>query len=421
VTSCSVDALRPILTALLGDPLPIHVRMWDGSVAEGRHPVTLAIHNRRALRTILWAPGELGFGRAYVRGDLSVEGDLFRFIDVLNQGIDDDAFELDRATWLRLAGAAARLGAVGPRPEIPAEEHRPSRHRLHSRPRDATAVRHHYDVSNDFYRMLLGPSLVYSCAYWRDEGMTLEEAQEAKLGLVARKLGLAAGQRVLDVGCGWGSMAIHAARLGCDVVGITLSRLQAELARKRVAEAGVGDRVDIRVQDYREVDDGPFDAISSIGMSEHVGLANHASYFTALHGLLRPGGRLLNHAISKPGAVGAVLPDSFVGRYVFPDGELVQVGRVATIMEEVGLEVRDVEGLREHYARTTRAWVANLERSWDDVVAEVGIGRARVWLLYLTASAVQFDRWSIAIHQVLAVRPEDDGTSCMPATRDGWG
>lgn len=415
----AAEIIRPIILSLLGDPLPVCVRLWDGSFLEGEIPETLVIHNRRALRTVLWAPGELGFGRAFVQGDLSVDGDLFRFIDVINQGIDDDAFELDLRRWFELARAAVRLGAVGPRPRIPDEEHRRPRSRLHSAFRDAAAVRHHYDVSNEFYRMLLGPTMVYSCAYWRSPDHTLEEAQEAKLALVGRKLGLEAGMRVLDVGCGWGSMAIHAASLGCDVVGITLSPPQAELARKRAAEAGVGDRVEIRVQDYRDLDDGPFDAISSIGMSEHVGLPNLPLYFATLERLLRPGGRLLNHAISKPG-LGAVPPDSFVGRYVFPDGELVQVGRVATAMEEAGIEVRDVEGLREHYALTTRAWVANLRQRWDDIVAEVGIGRARIWLLYLTASTIQFDHWSIAIHQVLGVKPLPGGASGMPPTRHGW-
>jgi cyclopropane-fatty-acyl-phospholipid synthase len=412
--------LRPVLTALLGDPLPIGVRLWDGSSLAAQGSPTLVIHNRRALHSFLWAPGELGFARAFVRGDMSVDGDLFAFIDALNQGIDDDAFELRPREWLRLGAAAVRLGAVGPRPKVPDEEHPRHRSRLHSRGRDAAAVRHHYDVSNAFYRRLLGPSLVYSCAYWSEPGMSLEDAQEAKLALVARKLGLEPGMRLLDVGCGWGSMAIHAARLGCEVVGITLSPLQAGLAAKRAAEAGVAGQVDIRVQDYREITDGPFDAISSIGMSEHVGLPQLPAYFGILHGLLRPGGRLLNHAISKPGAIGAVSPDSFAGRYVFPDGELVQVGRVATAMEDVGLEVRDVEGLREHYAKTTRAWVANLQEHWDEAVAEVGIGRVRVWLLYLAASAVQFERWSIAIHQVLAVRPGADGTADLPATRAGW-
>ena len=275
-------------------------------------------------------------------------------------------------------------------------------------------------MSNDFYRLLLGPSLTYSCAYWYDDGIDLAEAQAAKYELICRKLGLATGMRLLDVGCGWGSMAIHAAQHhGAQVVGITISEAQAALARERVADAGLSKQVEIRVQDYRDVADDPFDAISSIGMFEHVGEQQMGEYLTGLHGLLRPEGRVLNHAISRPNPDdnSGVDPDSFMGRYVFPDAALLEVGTVVSAMQRTGLEVRDVHSLREHYALTLRAWVANLEASWHEAQRQVGPGRARVWRLYLAGCALGFEQNRTAIHQVLAVRTGDDGAASVPATR----
>jgi cyclopropane-fatty-acyl-phospholipid synthase len=288
------------------------------------------------------------------------------------------------------------------------------------RGRDAAAVTHHYDVSNRFYRMVLGPSMTYSCAVFPDEGASLEEAQAAKHQLVCCKLGLRPGMRLLDVGCGWGSLALHAVRHhGVTAVGVTLSQPQAELARERAEKAGVADRVDFRVQDYRDVADGPFDAISSIGMFEHVGMARTAEYFSHLRELLRPGGRLLNHAISRPPSrTTRLAPNTFVGRYVFPDGELLEVGTTVSALQAQGFEARHVESLREHYARTLRCWVANLEAHWDEAVDEVGAGRARVWRLYMAGSAAGFDTGRTSVHQVLAVHPGARGTSGMPLRPD---
>jgi cyclopropane-fatty-acyl-phospholipid synthase len=296
----------------------------------------------------------------------------------------------------------------------------------HSRPRDRRAIAHHYDVSNRFYEIVLGPSMTYSCALWRDPEVSLEEAQTAKHELVCRKLGLREGMRMLDVGCGWGTMAMHAATgHGATAVGITLSRRQVEWASKAVAEAGLADRVEVRLQDYRDVRDGPYDAIASIGMFEHVGLRNLGLYFRRLHGLLPAGGRLLNHGISRPARRttrmrrGApVTParlrrNSFVDRYVFPDGELHEVGAVVSTMQASGFEVRHVESLREHYALTLRAWVANLESGWSQAVAEAGAGRARVWRLYMAASALNFEAGRTQVHQILAVKAER-GRSRMP-------
>ena len=277
----------------------------------------------------------------------------------------------------------------------------------HSARRDAAAIQHHYDVGNDFYRLVLGPAMTYSCARFVDDTTDLATAQALKHDLICRKLGLDAmtGGRLLDVGCGWGSMVIHAAtHYDVTAVGITISEAQAARARQRVAEAGVADRVEIRLQDYRDIGGQEYDAISSIGMSEHVGHQNLDRYYGLLRGALRPEGRLLNHAISKVGG-SKIGRTSFIGRYVFPDGELIDVGESVLSMERAGFEVRDVESLREHYARTLRAWVANLEERWDEAVALVGVERARVWRLYMAGSAMAFADGEIAIHQVLGVVP----------------
>jgi cyclopropane-fatty-acyl-phospholipid synthase len=266
--------------------------------------------------------------------------------------------------------------------------------------------------------LLLGETMTYSCAYFSSPEATLDQAQTAKYDLICRKLGLRPGMRLLDVGCGWGGMVMHAAEhFGVDAVGVTISRQQADLAAKRVADAGLADRAEIRLQDYRDLGSERFDAISSIGMFEHVGLSELRHYFAVLHGLLVPEGRLLNHGISRlPGPAGFG-KRSFITRYVFPDGELHEVGSVITAMQSEGFEVRDVEALREHYARTLRTWVSNLEANWDEAVSLAGAARVRIWRLYLAGSAAGFEGGRINLHQVLAVSPDGDGGSGMPATR----
>jgi cyclopropane-fatty-acyl-phospholipid synthase len=374
-----------------------------------------------ALRRILTAPGELGLGRAYVAGDLDVQGDIYAALSSLRE----------RLPRIRLGPsllvALARLvGLDGLRLLSPPPEEARLRGRRHSKERDAQAIAHHYDVSNRFYELVLGPSMTYSCAVWPRTDATLEGAQSAKYELICRKLDLGEGMRLLDVGCGWGGMAMHAARHhGASVVGVTVPRRQVEWAQKAVADAGLADRVEIRLQDYRDVLDGPFDAISSIGMFEHVGLRNLGLYFLRLYRLLRPGGRLLNHGISRPARPGArtwagvpVTPPrlarrSFIDQFVFPDGELHEVGTVVSTMQAAGFEVRHLESLREHYALTLRAWVANLEANWEEAVAEVCAARARVWRLYMAASALNFEAGRTQVHQVLAVRA-DRGRSGMP-------
>lgn len=427
------------LTALaeqaLGVPLPLRIRAWDGSETGPPDAPTLVVRHRRALRRLLWKPGELGLVRAWVAGELDVEGDLYEALDRLSGLVWDRPAEDDGASPRRLLGLArdpetyrlAReaLALAGPGlpPPPPPEEVRRRSGVLHSPVRDRQAISHHYDVGNDFYGLVLGPSMVYSCAYWEGPDATLEDAQRAKLDLICRKLELRPGQRLLDVGCGWGSMVMHAVEhYGVHATGVTLSTEQASSARKRVADAGLADRIDIRVQDYRAVDDGPYDAISSIGMAEHVGRERYRQYAGVLYGLLRPGGRLLNHQIGRrPWAdEEAYHVDEFIDRYVFPDGELAPLGSTVSRLEEAGLEVRDVEAIREHYALTLRQWVANLEAHWPEAVRLAGAGRARVWRLYMAASALSFEQNRIGVNQVLAVRPTKDGGSGMPRTRADW-
>ncbi|MGW6567291.1 class I SAM-dependent methyltransferase [Streptomyces sp. NPDC054975] len=421
--------LTTLAEDLLGAPLPVRLRAWDGSEAGPADAPVLIVRNRRALRRMLWKPGELGLARAWVAGEIDVEGDLYEVLDRLagllwERGEETrSALEAVRDPKLRAAAAAVlKLAGPYPPPAPPAEEMRRRTGSRHSKRRDKQAISHHYDVGNDFYALVLGPSMVYSCAYWTDGG-TLEDAQRDKLDLIARKLNLKEGDRLLDVGCGWGSMAIHAAReYGAQVVGVTLSREQAAFARKRIAEEGLTDRIEIRVQDYRDVKDGPYDAISSIGMAEHVGEVRYREYADILHSLLRPGGRLLNHQISRrpePDEA-AYEVDAFIDAYVFPDGELAPMGRTLTTLENAGFEVRDVEAIREHYALTLRRWVANLEADWDRAVRLTSPGRARIWRLYMAASAVSFERNRIGVNQFLAVKTPESGTSGVPLRPRVW-
>ncbi|MET9257749.1 cyclopropane-fatty-acyl-phospholipid synthase family protein [Streptomyces sp. NPDC003717] len=428
--------LQNLFEQLLGAPLPVRVRAWDGSQAGPPGAPVLVVRNRRALRRLLFKPGELGLARAWVAGDLDIDGDLYATLGLLAGHIwerDEDARTLGQALRDPEVRAAVRglVRLAGPPlpPAPPPEEVRRTRGHLHTRRSDRRAISHHYDVGNDFYELVLGPSMVYSCAYWPDpagaEGPgTLEDAQRDKLELVARKLALTPGQRLLDVGCGWGSMAIHTAREhGVGVVGVTLSQEQAAYARKRVAEEGLTDRVEIRVQDYRDVADGPYDAISSIGMAEHVGAERYLEYAGDLFRLLKPGGRLLNHQIARRPQrdESAYSVDAFIDAYVFPDGELAPVGSTVSLLEGAGFEVRDVEAIREHYALTLRRWVANLESDWALATRLAGPGRARVWRLYMAASALAFERNRIGVNQVLAVRPPESGASGMPLRARTWG
>jgi cyclopropane-fatty-acyl-phospholipid synthase len=426
-------ALAPLVHAVLGEDLPVEVRFWDGSrLGPLGAPASIVLRTPLAVRRILYCPNEVGFARAFVIGEADIEGDALAALRAIVEQAPDElrigVRTLSKALW-----AGIRLGVAGwPLPR-PAEEAR-LRGGRHSKRRDAAAIAHHYDVGNDFYRLLLGESMTYSCARFSDPDDSLEMAQSAKYDLICRKLGLKPGMRLLDVGCGWGGMVMRASdRYGTNSVGVTLSTRQQEWAAKAIAEAGLSARAQARVQDYRDVRDGPYDAISSIGMFEHVGLSRLREYFGHLYQLVKPGGRLLNHGISRqpPSPSGHWLrwptalpkPDlrlrsgidrsSFLDRYVFPDGELHEVGKVVSVMQEAGFEVRHVENLREHYALTLRAWVHNLEDHWDAAVDAVGSGRARAWRLFMAASALNFETGRNSIHQVLAVRPTG-GQSGLP-------
>jgi cyclopropane-fatty-acyl-phospholipid synthase len=419
----AATALDSVLRRLGGGriaELPFDVELWDGSRLPAR-PADRTVSigrlrvDRRALGHVLNEPNQLGLTRAFVAGDLAFDGDLEALL------AERWRFRSVRPSRGDLARAVARAVAAGGagvirRPPIPRSEARP-RGARHSRSRDASVVRHHYDVSNDFYRRMLGPSLVYSCAYFASPADTLEAAQERKLELTCRKLRLEPGERLLDIGCGWGSLLLHAAeRHGARGVGITVSEEQAALARERVRDAGLGDRIEIRVADYREVADGPYDKIASVGMVEHVGLGQLAGYAAVIARLLRPGGLVLNHGIARLFSEPAG-EKSLIQRYVFPDGELPPLGRVLGALQGAGLETRDVESLREHYALTLRRWIGNLAAEREAMTAEVGEERMRVWELYMSGSALAFEDGEISVFQVLAAQRGD--AHGLPLVRDG--
>jgi cyclopropane-fatty-acyl-phospholipid synthase len=384
--------------------LPLTIRFWDGSELRGSRDTGATVHVRdeRALAYLVQAPNELGLARAWVTGTLAVAGDLEAVVALRRHLREIRTGPLDR---LRMALAAARV--LGPRAltraPTPAIEARP-RGRLHSPSRDRQAVTHHYDISNGFYDLLLGPTLTYSCAYFGSDDETLDSAQERKLELICSKLRLTPGERLLDIGCGWGSLLLRAARHhGVRGVGVTLSDAQADRARARIRKAGLSDQIEIRIADYRALRDGPYDKIASVGMYEHVGLEQYREYARAVRSLLRAGGLFLNDGIARlfsPQRRGA----TFIKRYVFPDGELHPLAALLEHIEAAGLEVRGVQSLREHYARTLRCWYDNLQAHRAEAEAEVGAERVRVWELYILASALAFEDGEITNYQVVAER-----------------
>jgi len=416
-----------VLETVMPDGISFRLEAYDGSrTGQFDAPVTIRLLNERGLAYLVTAPGELGFARAYIAGDLDVVGshpaNPYEALGFLREWLGFRRPPLAEIPQLLRSIGLSHLR----RPTPPPEEYLPRWRRIveglsHSRVRDSEAIQHHYDVSNRFYEYVLGPSMTYSCAVFPRPDATLEEAQVEKVDLVARKLDLQPGQRLLDIGCGWGAMVRHAARhYGVHATGVTLSPNQAHWARQKIEEDGLGGRVDIVLADYRDLDDDGFDAVCSIGMSEHVGTRNLPAYFRSLRARLRPGGRLLNHCISR--ADGSMSPHAgaFLDRYVFPDGELPPLGTIVTAAHDVGLEVRHVESLREHYPLTLEAWGANLQRHWDDVLNEVSLGTAKVWGLYMAGSRLAFEHNEIGVNQVLAVNPGPDGDAHMPL-RPAWG
>jgi cyclopropane-fatty-acyl-phospholipid synthase len=412
------------VSRLMPAGVPFRFTAYDGSTAgPADSPIHVHLNNRRGLSYLLTAPGDLGMARAYVSGDLELHGvhpgDPYAVMRLLA-----------RESGVRIPPPAEALQIVRglgwshlKPPAPPAEEAPPRWRRVleglrHSKGRDADAIHHHYDVSNRFYELVLGPSMTYTCACFPSLEATLEEAQAAKYDLVARKLGLRPGMRLLDVGSGWGGMVRHAAKnYGVEVVGVTLSREQAAWAQDAIKRDGLDDMAEVRFGDYRDVRDTGFDAVSSIGLTEHIGVRNYPSYFTFLRDKLVPGGRLLNHCITRPDNT-ATGTGAFIDRYVFPDGELTGSGRIIADLQDLGLEVRHEENMREHYALTLKGWCENLVANWDECVREVGEGRAKVWGLYMAGSRLSFERNEIQLHQVLAVRPDTDGNAHFPLRPD---
>jgi cyclopropane-fatty-acyl-phospholipid synthase len=411
--------IAQVVSDALGHP-DLLITGYDGSTAGPTDsPVRTHLKSPAALSYLITAPSSLGLARAFVSGELEIEGDLYVALSMLWSD------RIGKLSWADRVGVLRNLDPAAIRwVEPPSEEFGARRLQYgfrHSKARDAEAISHHYDVSNTFYEWVLGPSMTYTCACYPTEDSTLEQAQAHKYDLVARKLDLQPGMRLLDVGCGWGGMVRHAAKhYGVKALGVTLSRQQAEWAAKAIAEDGLTDLAEVRFSDYRDVREREFDAVSSIGLTEHIGASNLGAYFRFLRSKLRPQGRLLNHCITRPTTTERVHIRGFIDRYVFPDGELEGAGRIISAMQDNGFEVRHEENLREHYARTLHGWCDNLNANWDDAVREVGLGRAKVWALYMAGSRLGFERRTIELHQVLGVRVDDKGESGMPLRPD-WG
>ena len=426
---------RAVLIALFGEPgqRTFDVRFWDGTVDRGANPnppYTLVLNRPAALRRMLLPPNELSIVESYIAGDVDIDGSM------------EAASGLAEAIGERLRSpiAIAKLirlvvGLPGQAEDDLADmrfpEHARKLGQRHTPVRDAAAIQFHYDVGNDFYQLWLDRRMIYSCAYFRSADDSLEVAQEAKLDLICRKLRLKPGERLLDIGCGWGALVVHAAEhYGVDATGITLSENQALLARERIEKAGLGDRCRVAIRDYRTLTEGDgFDKISSVGMVEHVGLSHLPVYFASAYRALRPGGMFMNHGIvslseARPRPVGERIfrkfwrADAFIDKYVFPDGKLTATHDVISAAEGAGFEVRDVESLREHYAMTLRHWVGSLEEKRDDAIALVGNHTFRVWRLYMAASANAFTKAAINVLQTLLAKPDARGHSNIPLTRD---
>ncbi|WP_046471739.1 SAM-dependent methyltransferase [Allosalinactinospora lopnorensis] len=410
--------LASALRGFFNGCFPVRLRAWDGSEAGPAGAPAVVLHHRDALRHMLAKPGELGLARAYISGTLEVQGDLTEGLRHVWKTIRAHGTSCPRpADWVRIGHVALVLGVVKTPPAPPAAEAR-MRGMVNSRQRDARAIAHHYDISSELYRILLDPSMAYSCGYWtsEDPSYTLIDAQSDKLDLVCRKLGLVTGDRLLDVGCGWGALSLHAARYyGARVTAITLSTEQRDYVRSRIDTLGLGGRVEVRRQDYRDIADGPFDAVASIEMGEHVGRRNYPLFASRLHASLRPGGRALVQQMSRRGTAPGGGP--FIETYIAPDMHIRPVGATIDLLEEAGLEVRDVHAMREHYVRTAQAWSDALENEFDAVVALVGTRTARMWRLYLAGGALTFEEGRMGVDQILSVRPLPGGGSGMPATR----
>jgi cyclopropane-fatty-acyl-phospholipid synthase len=381
----------------------LRLRAWDGSEAGPEKAPVVVMRSPRALQRILWRPGELGLARAYISGDLDFEGDLTDGLRSVWGALRDTSLRGIALAPAAVAAtkAVAQLKLLGPPPAPPACELR-VRGRLHSRARDQAVIAGHYDVPAAFYQLILDPSMAYSSAYWAPGQHTLADAQRAKLELICRKLGLEPGQRLLDLGCGWGSLTIHAARARVQVTGVTLSREQGGYVKQRARGLGLGERAEVRIQDYRDPLDERYDAAASVEMGEHVGAANYPRFLATLHARLRPEGRLLIQQMSR----GARAPGGgpFIESYIASDMDMRPVGDTVRLIENAGFEVTGVEAMREHYVRTIRAWLDNFEQNLPAIKEILSQEQIRVWRLYLAGGALAFEEGRMGVDQILAVR-----------------
>ena len=404
---------------------PLKFTAYDGSTAGNEEAVLgLDLRTPRGATYLATAPGELGLARAYVSGDLQTygvhPGDPYQLLKTLTDRVNfrrPSAREL--ANIVRSIGVECLLPVAPPPEEAPPRWRRVAAGVMHSKTRDAEAIHHHYDVSNAFYEWVLGPSMTYTCAVYPNADATLEEAQENKYRLIFEKLRLQPGDRLLDVGCGWGGMVRYAAGRGVRAIGATLSAEQAKWAQQAIEDQGLASLGEVRHSDYRDIGEGEFDAVSSIGLTEHIGVKNYPAYFGFLKSKLRTGGLLLNHCITRHDNKSTSFAGGFTDRYVFPDGELTGSGRIVTEIQEVGFEVLHQENLRHHYAMTLRDWCRNLVEHWDDAVAEVGLPTAKVWGLYMAASRVAFEQNNLQLHHVLAANVDARGDDSLPL-RPWW-
>jgi cyclopropane-fatty-acyl-phospholipid synthase len=400
----AAPALAALVEPLFGGELPVRLRAWDGSEHGPLDAPVVVLKSRKALRRLAYNPGELGLAQAYVTGEIDVEGDLFEGFRRIWATVRSNNLSAGRPPLLPVVKTALRYGVIGLPPKPPASQAR-LQGKLHTLLRDRAAISHHYDLSNEFYELILDPNMAYSCGYHRSPEESIKQAQDNKLELIAQKLGVVPGGRHLDIGCGWGSLSLYLAeKHGVKVIGVTIAKEQKAFIDKRIADRGLSDLVEIRLQDYREVPETGFDSVSSIEMGEHVGAENYPTFAGIIASKLRPEGRALIQQMSRRDRPGG---GDFIEAYIAPDMHMRPVGETVALIEDTGLEVRDVHFMREHYVQTILAWYDQFESNWDKAVALVGEEVARVWRLYMVGSALVFEEGRMGVDQMLAVRPAE--------------
>jgi cyclopropane-fatty-acyl-phospholipid synthase len=410
----AAPALAALVEPLFGGSLPVRLRAWDGSEAGPADAPVVVLKSRKALRRLAYNPGELGLSQAYVTGELDVEGDLFEGFRRIWSTVREKDLVAGRPAVLPVIKTALRYGVIGLPPKAPVSQAK-IQGKLHSLLRDRDAISHHYDLSNDFYHLILDRNMAYSCAYYVTGEESLEQAQDQKLELIAQKLGVVAGGRHLDIGCGWGSLSLYLAeKHGVNVIGVTIAKEQKAFIDARIKERGLEHLVEIRLQDYREVPETGFDSVSSIEMGEHVGAENYPTFVNLIHSRLREGGRALIQQMSRRDRPGG---GDFIEAYIAPDMYMRPVGETVALIEDSGLEVRDVHMMREHYVKTILAWYEQFESNYAKAVEMVGEEVARVWRLYMVGSALVFEEGRMGVDQILAVKKSPAGVSGMPWAR----